>query len=834
MLKLSNISKSYGDNKVLKNLNLNFNDGQVVFLVGRSGCGKTTLLNLICGLDSVDSGEMYLDSQQISFDDRYRANDVAIIFQEHNLLNGLNVKNNIALGKSTLDKVWIENNITKFGLNSNQKANTLSTGQKQRVAFLRAMYKNSKIILADEPTAHLDKENSDLFFQNIRDFTTSEKVTIIVTHDIEAANKYADRIIKLEDGNIISDIINDRSLSNPYDLLANTTPLDTLVSDITPQNHTLVYSTNNTKDTIKNSYYKKFHSTTVLTSNYINRNFIKLIVFALLISIGISFVSLSFKFNDAGIKISRDFIQSMDGDLSTVVMNNNPEYDYRYVSFGDEQSDFLNNNKNINKVVPQYANADMWGIGFTSENQNYSSLSFSLNPDVEFQPNPDIHDQIHKYATTLKRAYVREIDFDDFFKNRLSSDIDGDFPSDTNQIIIGQDLAFSIFGTDESQYILRKQIYLFPGNAYRIYYEDDESNPISYAESVPVQIVGINKKLDTQTNANLTYVSWHSTKQLMEQNIINTKPRFAHDDGNADDPFLSKTGWPGYNVSAELAGISDLILNDYEVAVSSSLYKALKTWFHAGAVEDFDVMFESVNDMISPIGIYVDDAIRVRIVKVFDDIEDFVPFDLADSFAKTYLDQIVISENLNNIINQIRPVKVQVYTNNPQDFESFYNNINKDNNYNFVVYSHYQELLKYFQLKNIDYSRLILVVAIALLFFVLITILVILKLNISKRKYELAVLKSLGFSKFKLMWLFFIENILIFVSAFVASFVMYFASLAIFKNIVGDSAFNVDLPVIYMMIVSLVLIVVSTIFVIAITFKTASSRVSKLLRTYNI
>lgn len=199
----------------LKNINLTFESKGMVFITGKSGCGKSTLLNILGALDSCTSGSMIIENKNINeFTekelDNYRNSYVGFVFQEFHVLNAYNVYDNIRLAKELqqekisekeLDAYLEKVSLTNLG---KRKMNELSGGQKQRVAILRALIKNPRIILADEPTGNLDKINSEQIFEILKEIS-QEKLVIIVTHDLEAAQKYADRIIELKDGEIIND-----------------------------------------------------------------------------------------------------------------------------------------------------------------------------------------------------------------------------------------------------------------------------------------------------------------------------------------------------------------------------------------------------------------------------------------------------------------------------------------------------------------------------------------------------------------------------------------------------------------------------------------------------
>ena len=189
LLELKNISKSYiskvGSFQVIDKLNLSVEHNQNIFLFGPSGCGKSTLLNLISGLDNSDKGEIYFNGNLIKNHFELLKDDIGIIFQDHYLISELNIFDNIKLKSN--DTTKIENILDYFEMTDFKLKypNQLSNGQKQRVCVARSLVNNPKLLIADEPTSYLDKENAklviDLILNSSRKFNLS---TIIASHDI--------------------------------------------------------------------------------------------------------------------------------------------------------------------------------------------------------------------------------------------------------------------------------------------------------------------------------------------------------------------------------------------------------------------------------------------------------------------------------------------------------------------------------------------------------------------------------------------------------------------------------------------------------------------------
>ena len=220
MIELLNVNKTYTSKskiqvKALDQVNLQFNSKGLVFILGKSGSGKTSLLNIIGGLDSANSSKIFINGKELKrFDERtcaeYRNSYIGFVFQEYNLMNNLNVYDNIALSlelqKKPVNDEMINHVLKEVDLLGLEKRqlDELSGGQKQRVAIARALIKDPVILLADEPTGNLDSETSTQIFELFKKLS-QDKCVIVVSHDTEYAHKYADRIIELSDGHVIKD-----------------------------------------------------------------------------------------------------------------------------------------------------------------------------------------------------------------------------------------------------------------------------------------------------------------------------------------------------------------------------------------------------------------------------------------------------------------------------------------------------------------------------------------------------------------------------------------------------------------------------------------------------
>ena len=206
LLELKNISKSYlskvGNFQVINKLNLSLDYNQNIFLFGPSGCGKSTLLNLISGLDNVDSGEIYFDGKLVKNHFDLLKDDIGIIFQDHYLISELNIFDNIKLKTDDVRKIEKILSYLNMGRFKFKYPSQLSNGQKQRVCVARSLVNSPKLLIADEPTSYLDKENAklviDLILNSSKKFNLS---TIIASHDISFRPLF-DKSYTIEDKSI--------------------------------------------------------------------------------------------------------------------------------------------------------------------------------------------------------------------------------------------------------------------------------------------------------------------------------------------------------------------------------------------------------------------------------------------------------------------------------------------------------------------------------------------------------------------------------------------------------------------------------------------------------
>lgn len=218
---MENVKKTYQMGEVtihaVDGVNLEINEGEFAVIVGPSGAGKTTVLNMLGGMDSVTSGKVIVDGKDISrYSSRqltqYRRDDIGFVFQFYNLIQNLNALENVELAsqicKNPLDASEV---MERVGLGERKKnfPSQLSGGEQQRVAIARALAKNPKLLLCDEPTGALDYVTGKQILKLLQDTARQTKMTVIIITHNSALTAMADRVIKVKNGTVVEETRNE-------------------------------------------------------------------------------------------------------------------------------------------------------------------------------------------------------------------------------------------------------------------------------------------------------------------------------------------------------------------------------------------------------------------------------------------------------------------------------------------------------------------------------------------------------------------------------------------------------------------------------------------------
>lgn len=200
MIQLKNVVKRFGDKTIINDLSLDIKKGEMIGLIGPSGCGKSTLLNIIGTLDKKYEGKVIIDGQVVTKNNRQslriRKNKLGYLFQNYALLDNATVEDNLKIVSN--NKRAMINVLSELGIKDKfkEKIYTLSGGEQQRVAIARLILKDPGIILADEPTGSLDKDNEIIVFEILKKLKEEGKTIIVVTHEDEILH-YFDRTVKI-------------------------------------------------------------------------------------------------------------------------------------------------------------------------------------------------------------------------------------------------------------------------------------------------------------------------------------------------------------------------------------------------------------------------------------------------------------------------------------------------------------------------------------------------------------------------------------------------------------------------------------------------------------
>ncbi|MGX8942983.1 glutamine ABC transporter ATP-binding protein GlnQ [Symbiopectobacterium sp. Eva_TO] len=227
MIEFKNVYKHFGQTKVLHDINLNINQGEVVVIIGPSGSGKSTLLRCINKLEEITSGELIVDGLKVNdpkVDERLIRQEAGMVFQQFYLFPHLTVLENVAFGpirvrgasKAEAEKLALKL-LAKVGLSerANHFPSELSGGQQQRVAIARALAVKPKLMLFDEPTSALDPELRHEVLTVMKDLADEGMTMVIVTHEVGFAHKVASRLIFIDKGRIAQDGDPEELITNP-------------------------------------------------------------------------------------------------------------------------------------------------------------------------------------------------------------------------------------------------------------------------------------------------------------------------------------------------------------------------------------------------------------------------------------------------------------------------------------------------------------------------------------------------------------------------------------------------------------------------------------------
>ena len=230
ILEVKDLTKSFGENEVLKGIDFSVNEGEVITIIGSSGSGKSTLLRCLNLLEEADSGEIIFEGKNVldkNIDANIHRKNLGMVFQQFNLFDNMDVLKNCTIGQTKVlkkedeqakEKALYYLDLVGMDAYQNAKPYQLSGGQKQRVAIARALAMEPKVLLFDEPTSALDPEMVGEVLSTMKQLADLGFTMIVVTHEMEFARKVSDRVVFMDKGVILEDLPAEEMFTNPkYD-----------------------------------------------------------------------------------------------------------------------------------------------------------------------------------------------------------------------------------------------------------------------------------------------------------------------------------------------------------------------------------------------------------------------------------------------------------------------------------------------------------------------------------------------------------------------------------------------------------------------------------------
>ena len=558
MIELKNVNKYFYRHKkneihVINDTSLKLDDTGLVALLGPSGCGKTTLLNTIGGLDNINSGSIFINGERISKRssyniDKIRNLNIGYIFQDYNLVDDMTVFDNVALSlrlcgikdedeiKKRVYYVLEKVNMYRY---RNRHASMLSGGERQRVGIARAIVKDPSIIIADEPTGNLDSKNT-IEVMNIIKAISKDRLVILVTHESELAMFYASRILRIEDGKIISDEVNEYDNDLDY-------RMDNKIYLLDIKNHENI-------DTDKYNI------------NYYSDNDNKLDI-TIVVNNGIVYIESKNKvdiidnnssielINDHYKKLSKDVYNEYKFDFESIInKNNKKKYSSVYSIFKSIKNGFnkIRSYSTIKKVLlfgflvsgmfVTYSASSLFALknikdsDFVTMNKNYLVIDNSritVNKFKDIENNPDVN-----FAIPGKSAVNFNFKIDDYYQtsdtvftmggslssiNMINKNniIRGRMPNNENEIVIDKiiynnlNTTIKCAGILTINDILNRDVYIDSLN-YKIVGIVDMGSPSIYTyEGEFTNIIALSKNDDIYGS----YIEESSTSNIYDYNI---------------------------------------------------------------------------------------------------------------------------------------------------------------------------------------------------------------------------------------------------------------------------------------------------------------------------
>ena len=715
-MKLENITKTFelkaAKVVALDNVSLNLPNKRLVFIVGKSGCGKTTLLNIIGGLDKPTSGNVYFNNQNLASYrsteyDNYRNNYVGFIFQDYNLINNLTVYDNLNLVLSLQNNnnhQKINDVLSCVGLDNYEKRypHQLSGGEMQRIAIARALVKDPAFILADEPTGNLDSVNSKEIFDILK-VISKEKLVIVVTHDRESALKYHDRIIELSDGSIIYD-------SNPL-----------YISD----------------DINVNNKDKQLNNKVSLKLSFANLKIRKLktIMAILLLVISITLTMCAVIYGR---------YTSTKGIYLNITKNND-----QYLVI----SDYKNNN-----LSKKFAEDVIKNTSYNIQRTSGTSKDFLIgNYFVEHINNIQ---ELNDFGLELYDGYIYPKDnglyVPDFFVEELSNNV-----AFININNYDERLNLTVHSFSE---IIEKQIKVIKDNQEK-YLTINGIYKTPLYQSDDKKVYQFLKKTAYKIYVDSTSI-FNEELSIYDISLSAKYITFIKNDQNLEVPIskvINKTDLSEYQIINGQGLMTSIELNNNNVVVSLGLYnKIFKTNYKINEIEKISLSDQNrftleIYDFLTRSNV-IRKKYQIIGVALTNDVYIFSNYENHQQIAAVvrdiYQDLIIYLDGNYDKISQI--IEYVYKSGYKMDFK-----------YSDVFYQAEPNIIKNQKLFRI-LSILMLIVSIIFLYYYLVDIL-------KKDKFKIAILKAMGYSNKRVYQVYLVEQIFIGICSFVLGFILLFA-----------------------------------------------------------
>ena len=821
---INSITKIYKLNekievKALNNVSFSLEEKGLVFVVGKSGCGKSTLLNILGGLDKPTEGTVSIDSILVDYSkeknlDKHRNEDIGFIFQDHHLIDSFTIKENMkmplliqnqTISDEKIDEVLDLVDLKEF---KDRFPNEISGGQRQRVSIARALIKNPKIILADEPTGNLDSSTSKQIFELLKEIS-KEKLIIVVTHDLDSAYVYGDRILELRDGELVSDRlkVSDFSLDvikEKYEAEVNKSYKQNDKEYKAPEN--LISKSNEYKS--KLSFKDAFN----IMLSWFKKGLTPMLISVFILSLALTAFGI---FNNIRSYNSKSAIKTTleKNDIGTAILLNTTI---------DEENMSLNKDNLFTKDKIEFV-ADNFNDVF-----NGYMISTNLNKFVEDKNNIydtkingvcELGDEINEsqlskfyHSKLVLGTYPKhnnnaiEILISDYLADSLSyfgaNFTNGTYyPNTPLELLIGKTFEYNVFsfkivGIYECNYSpVYKTVEEYDKNNSELTYSLNYIYPIvltnnnsikNFATKSPLfQIESELKSLEDEV-----YISYNSTiigiNTIEELNAISTAN---------DIEIKFSSGFTSENLSQSQVIISFSryldIFNKYEYDNEGVLISTFDN-LNSEDITNLEIM-QKINDEISyfsVIGIYDDTNYNSEVMICNNKIKD------------RYIEDTIVTTNLFITIDNSK---------------SFVNKLSKfaDDN-NMTIFTAFSEKLFYFDKLFSLLMNVINGITIIVLVFVVLLLSVVISKNIREKEKDIGILRAIGAGSSDLIKIFMFNDIFYIVISSVLSLVFYIIGCGVFNNSISNNL-SVKMSVISGDIISVLLMFITSFIVVVIS-----------------